>query len=98
MSPGDDWPGVQVAYDSAAGTGAAAACDEVNRNSLAFFAVRPLPGRAAIFWHEDTDGQPLPEQFHAGCPVLRGEKLSLQKFKNFAPDHALCKRSWYCRL
>lgn len=98
VAPGDAWPSVQVDASSSVADALAVACDEVNRDSLAFFAVRPLPGRAVFFWHEDPQGLALPQQFHAGCPVLRGEKVSLQKFKNFAPDHPRCKHSWYCRL
>lgn len=96
MKIGMEWPKVQVGPETPKGSELSSACDAVNRNSLAYFAVRPIPGRAVFFWHEDPDGNPLPEQFHAGCPVLAGEKISLQKFKNFAPDHAKC--SWYCKL
>lgn len=93
---GDKWPFVGVDAGSPKAKDVEVACDAVNRDSLAYFAVRPLPGRAVLFWHEDGHGKALPEQFHAGCPVLRGEKIALQKFKNYEPDHPKC--SWYCKL
>merc|ERR1712129_442544 len=48
-------------------------------------AVRPEPGRAAVFWHEQVDNATsLADVFHAGCPVRKGSKLALQKFKSFS--------------
>merc|ERR1712032_1704153 len=61
-------------------------------------AVRPVPGRAIFFWQEVVGGSdPLLDVFHAGCPVRRGEKLSLQKFKNFAKDTLGCEVSRWCK-
>ncbi|CAK0849320.1 unnamed protein product [Prorocentrum cordatum] len=66
-------------------------------------AVRPVAGRAIFFWHEAVEGSdPLLDVFHGGslpgaCPVRRGEKLSLQKFKNFAAGTIGCEASRWCR-
>lgn len=69
-------------------------------------AIAPVPGRAVFWWHEGRlfnsskeapqDGQLIPEMWHVGCPVRSGEKLALQKFKNFGPEDDTCQRLQWC--
>lgn len=61
-------------------------------------AVQPKAGRAVVFWHKSLDGQTLlHDALHAGCDVLEGTKLSLQKFKQCPHDSECCQRSKWCR-
>lgn len=62
-------------------------------------AVRPIAGRALLFWHETADGsEALADVYHDGCPVIEGTKRTVVLFKSYAPDDPRCHTSPYCRL
>merc|ERR1712083_1014643 len=68
-------------------------------NKTAPLIVKPVPGRAIFFWHETRrKGNAIFDNFHMGCPVKRGEKLALQKFKHFASSESGCQKSKWCRV
>eukprot|EP00929_Paragymnodinium_shiwhaense_P077496 TRINITY_DN39905_c0_g1_i3.p1 TRINITY_DN39905_c0_g1~~TRINITY_DN39905_c0_g1_i3.p1 ORF type:complete len:226 (-),score=35.35 TRINITY_DN39905_c0_g1_i3:114-791(-) len=105
LSADGDWPPVQVRDGSDLHTSLTELCPAEGRKRgvkraddfVAPLAVRPVPGRSIFFWQEVVGGgDPLLDVFHAGCPVREGEKLALQKFKNFAPGTPGCKASVLC--
>lgn len=66
-------------------------------------AVAPIPGRAIFFWSEGpswqqgaASGEILPDMWHGGCPVLRGRKEFMQKFKSFDLRSPECNRHRWC--
>lgn len=66
--------------------------------------IAPMPGRAVFHWSEGTPGRKgerpggkaLADVFHSGCPVQRGRKMILQKFKHFDPTNPECQRLRWC--
>jgi hypothetical protein len=66
-----------------------------NERSLA---VQPRAGRAVVWWHKTADGKDiLHDTLHGGCDPYGGEKLALQKFKQYPRTHKMCKKSQWCR-
>lgn len=49
--------------------------------------IQPRRGAAAIFWSRFPDGAPDPRMWHAACPVYKGAKWTLQKFKEIPRLH-----------
>jgi len=109
LTPYGDWPAVQVEKDSMFHKELSAMCpaeakgqDKANQkrngaNNARPLSVRPVPGRAIFFWQEVVGGsEPLIDVFHGGCPVVKGKKMSLQKFKNFAKGSTGCDASKWC--
>merc|ERR1719384_424480 len=68
-------------------------------NRTAPLIVKPVPGRAIFFWHETrVKGNAIFDNFHMGCPVRKGVKLALQKFKHYATEHEGCQKAKWCRV
>ena len=75
----------------AAATGAAASSpssspSSSSSSSLLGLRVKPERGKAVFFTSALRDGSPDMLKWHAGCPVLAGEKFTLQKFKEFPAE------------
>jgi hypothetical protein len=52
-----------------------------------YFTMRPKRGDAVLFLASvPENGKMVPETWHMGCPVLRGTKITLQKFKEVWAD------------
>lgn len=104
LAPEVPWPTLAVPEDSELYHDMVKACPSAGHhpgsdNSTAPLIVKPVPGRAIFFWHETRrSGNAIFDNFHMGCPVKKGAKMALQKFKHFAKDHEGCKKSKWCHV
>lgn len=109
LKPGDAWPELHVSTGHPLHEELMELCH--NASTLKAFtgqkgqgpvlAIAPRPGRAVFWWHEGSTSKDVPpsdmtNMWHVGCPVRKGKKLSLQKFKNFGPDDPHCKQFHWC--
>eukprot|EP00747_Dinoflagellata_sp_TGD_P105951 gnl/TRDRNA2_/TRDRNA2_169709_c2_seq1.p1 gnl/TRDRNA2_/TRDRNA2_169709_c2~~gnl/TRDRNA2_/TRDRNA2_169709_c2_seq1.p1 ORF type:complete len:142 (-),score=28.19 gnl/TRDRNA2_/TRDRNA2_169709_c2_seq1:105-482(-) len=105
LKPNDPWPAISVEQGSKLQSHFGGLCERASTavpegvDAVRPLAVKPVPGRAIVFWHESVEkNEVLLDVFHAGCPVKQGKKLALQKFKNFYPGHPECQKSKWCRV
>jgi len=98
------WPSLALSEVSVEYAKVERLCAELLNSTIAAevppsVAIKPAPGRAVFFWSETAKrGEALLDVLHAGCPVKRGAKLAMQKFKHFANDHPKCQDSRWCRI
>ena len=62
-------------------------------NATRSLKIRPIAGRAVIFWQDTLDGEDaLDDIFHGGCQVLSGEKVLAYLYARIQMD-VICSHS-----
>ena len=99
------WPTLEIDEESELYEQMAKACPKSGLhapnagNQTAPLIVKPVPGRAIFFWHETrAKGDAIFDNFYMGCPIKKGVKLALQKFKHYASGNAGCQKARWCRV
>merc|ERR1719265_2015948 len=105
LQPEIPWPPLAIDGESELYEQMAKACPKSGLhapsagNQTAPLIVKPVPGRAIFFWHETrAKVDVIFDNFHMGCPVKKGVKLALQKFKHYASGNAGCQKARWCRV